>query len=133
MIYLYASLIFIGYHIVNIPLAYWNVEIVIDRIINGNKKQIEHFWWGLGYALICIPQYFLFGGWFLFAILIPHLTIFAPAYNYYRGFPLFNLSKTSSSLTDRILVKAGFKDIEGPVLLAEFMAIVFFTISLYQL
>lgn len=133
MNYFIASLIFVGYHLVNIPLAYWNVEIVMNRIIDGNKKQIEHFWWGLGYAIICLPQYFLFGGWFLIAIIIPHLTIFAPMYNHYRGFEPFTLSKTSSSLTDRFMVRIGLKDIEGACILAELLAIVFFTISLYQL
>lgn len=133
MIYVNAILIFIAYHAINIPLAFWNVQIVISRIGKGDKRQINHFLWAAGYLLICVPQYFLFNIWFAVAVVIPHLSIFAPAYNHYRGFAPFNLSRTSNSMTDRILVKMGFKDIEGICILAEILAIALFTISLYHL
>src|SRR4029077_20283266 len=110
---------FVVYHGINIFLGWWNAAIVQRRIDSGNKKQIEHFYWALMYAALCVPWYWAFGPWYVLALGLLHLSIFGPAYNAYRGIYRFNLSKTTTSAIDRTLLKMGFKTLEWPCIIAE--------------
>ncbi len=125
-------IIFVLYHFVNIGLGKWNAVIVQHRIDSGNPKQIEHFWWGLMYGALCLPWYWVYGHNFMYVLaLVPlHLSIFAPAYNSYRGLARFNLSKTSKAITDKTLVKMGFKSMEIPCAIAEVISIILLLISI---
>ena len=64
-----AIIFFLGYHGLNILIANWNVNTVIDRMAKGNRRQIEHFWYGLGYLIICLPMYCIANIWFVLAVI----------------------------------------------------------------
>lgn len=123
--------IYAGYHVANILIAKWNAHTVAVRTRKGNPKQIEHFWYFVGYCLICAPQYWLVNAWFAEAVLVLHGSIFPIAYNSFRHLAPFNLSKTSKSKYDKFLVRIGFKDMEIPDFAAEFISALLFTISLF--
>jgi len=125
--------IFLAYHLVNYILGEWNAHIVKQRIKKDNRHQIEHFAWFAGYCIICAPQYWVFNIWFAMALMPIHLSIFAPAYNHFRGLAPFNLSLTTTSILDRTLVKIGCKDLETACFVAEFISVGLFIISLFKL
>jgi len=128
-----AILLFILYHYLNIQIGKWNAAIVKKRKEKGNKKQIEHGWWFLGYLIVCAPQYWLVNIWFALSLIPLHLSIFAVAYNKYSGISPFNLSLTTDAITDQTLVKMGFTSLEWPCVIAEVVAGVLFVISLISL
>jgi|GEM_PF-4888422 len=123
--------IYIGYVLVNIIIAKWNAVVVADRIRKGNPKQIEHGWYFLLYVALCVPQYWFINLWFVGAVFCLHGSAFPVAYNLFRGITPFNLSKTSKSKYDQKLVQMGFKDMEIPDFIAEFVSALLFTISLF--
>jgi hypothetical protein len=124
--------IFVLYHVANYLLGIWNAQIVATRIKKDNRHQIEHFAWFAGYCLICAPQYWIFNFWFVLALMPIHLSIFAPAYNHGRHLAPFNLSRTSTSILDRTLVKIGCNDLELACFVAELIAVVVFIFSLFK-
>lgn len=131
--YISAIIIFALYHYLNIQLGRWNVSIVKKRKAAGKKNQIEHGWWFLGYLIICAPQYWLINLWFALSLIPLHLSIFAVAYNHFIGLLPFNLSKTSDAITDRMLVRMGFNDMEWPCIIAESVSLILFIVSLILL
>lgn len=124
--------IFLVYHGINILLAWQNKQIVQKRLNHKDLRQIEHFWWGLMYGALCLPWYWIhgYGIWYVLALVPLHLSIFAPAYNDYRGLETFNLSKSSKAILDRTLVKMGFKSLEWPCFIAEVLSIILLLISI---
>ncbi len=124
-----AILVFLAYHGLNVFLGWQNKQVVQKRLNHKDLRQIEHFWWALAYCIGCSPMYWCYNLWFAIAILFPHLSIFGPAYNLYRGFAAFNLSKTSKATTEMIMVRIGLKDTETVCIIAEVIAVILFTIS----
>lgn len=102
--------VFLGFSAINIGIAEWNDTVRRRRIKNGNPKQIEHFWYGLGYGILCGGVFYIFRSWTeLGSILFLHISVFTVAYNRFSDNPAFNLSKTSKAITDKALVKIGLK------------------------
>lgn len=105
--------IWLGFALLNIVIAWWNDRVRRARIRLGNPKQIEHFWYALGYSLLCAGVWYRSRSWVeLISILLLHISVFTVAYNLRSDNPAFNLSRTSKSLTDRLLVSLGFKSYE---------------------
>jgi len=97
----------------NIGIAEWNDSTRRRRIANKNPKQIEHFWYALGYLLLCgIPFYISRNWWELASLLLLHPSVFNTAFNIFSGKPSFYLSPSSQSLFDRTLIRMGFKSTE---------------------
>lgn len=130
---IWAIVAFVGYHGLNVFLGWWNVEIVMSRIVQGNKKQIEHGWWLFGYLVVCLPMEWAFNSWFALSVMLLHASIFPVSYNLFKGMPPFYLSKSTTSAFDRAMVKAGLKSSEVINLISEVVAIILFTISLFNL
>lgn len=99
--------------VANIGIAEWNDSVRRARIANKNPKQIEHFWYGLGYVLLCGIPFYISRNWFeLGSLVLLHLSVFPVAYNRFADLPAFHLSSTSSSITDKLMVKIGLKSTE---------------------
>lgn len=128
-----AIFIFALYHGVNIFLGWQNKQTVQKRLDHHDLRQIEHFLWGLMYAALIIPWFWVYDIWFVLALIPLHLSVFPVAYNLYRDLPAFNLSKTSKAITDRILVRMGLKSMESVCFGAEVLAIFLITISIRKL
>lgn len=108
------------FFLANIAIAEWNDTVRRNRIKKGNPKQIEHFWYGLGYGLLCGGVFYISRSWIeLISILLLHISVFTVAYNRFSDLPAFNLSKTSKAITDRLLVKLRLKSYE-PVAVPAF-------------
>lgn len=129
---LWIILIFLLWHAVNIFLAWQNKQLVQKRLNHKDFHQVEHFLWGLMYAALCVPWYFIFGLWFTLALIPLHLSVFPIAYNDYRGMTPFNLSKTSKASTDKLMVKIGLKSTEGVNLASEGLSIIFLIITILK-
>lgn len=115
--------IFVG---VNIVVAESNDSTRRRRIANKNPKQIEHFWYALGYLLLCgIPFYISRNWWELFSLLLLHLSIFPCAYNLFSGNPLFHLSPTSNAITDRFMRWCRLKSTEEVNIISFCLSIIF--------
>jgi len=129
-------IIFVVYHFVNIFLGWQNKQVVQKRLNHKDLRQIEHFAWGAMYGALCLPWYWIpghgWGIWYVLALVPLHLSVFAPAYNDYRGLAPFNLSLTSKSIIDKTLVKMGFKTLEWPCLISEVLAAILLTISILK-
>lgn len=105
------SLGFLIYAGINIGIAYWNNQTRLKRIKNKDLRQINHPVWAGIYAILCVPAYFIFHNiWFLIALVFLHISIFPVAYNLFSKLKPFNLSKTTSAITDRIMVALGLKN-----------------------
>ena len=104
-------IIWFGYALVNVALAGINSNIVKHRISTGDKNQINHVAWSFYYILLFTPMFFIFKNWyFIGGLILLHLSVFPVAYNLFMGLKPFNLSTTSKSITDRIMVKMGLKN-----------------------
>lgn len=125
--------IFLAWHGINIFIAWQNKQIVQKRIDHKDLTQIEHFWWGFGYLLICLPFYWVFNLWFALALIPLHLSIFPVAYNDYRGLTPFNLSKTSKAITDKIMVRLGLQNTLLVNFGAEALSLILLFLSLKKL
>ncbi len=117
---------------INIFIAEWNDSTRRHRIANKNPKQIEHFWYGVGYCVLCgIPFYISRNWWELFSIVLLHLSIFPCAYNFFSDNNLFHLSPTSSALTDKTMRQWGFKSTEEVNITAFCLSIIFLFIQIF--
>lgn len=117
----------------NIALAEWNDTIRRNRIKEGNPKQIEHFWWGLAYCICCGAVFYISRNWWqFFSLLLLHLSIFPVSYNLFAGQPTFALSKTSKAITDRWMVKLGFKSTEEVNIISFCISLIFLMLQLYK-
>jgi hypothetical protein len=99
----------------NILLGKWQVSLVRKAINKGVAKAILHGFWAAAYAGVCaIPVIIYHVAWNKAAILMIsfagiHASIFPIAFNWFDGNPAFNLSKTSTSIIDKIQVRLRFK------------------------
>jgi len=120
-------IVWIIFVILNIVIAKSNDITRRKRIANKNSKQIEHFWYGLGYGILCaIPCFLLKSYTELFSLSLLHISVFPVMYNIYSKLPIFNLSKTSKAITDRLMVKLGLKS-------TKWVNIIAFCLSLLSL
>jgi hypothetical protein len=116
---------------INTGIAWWNDHVRRVRIRIGDPRQIEHFWYGLGYCLLVAAAWYFSRSWWQIGALLPlHLSVFTVAYNLYSDNPPFNLSKTSKALTDRFLVWLGFKSYEVVAVAAFILSIVFLILQI---
>lgn len=124
------SAIWVIYVFLNVGIADENNDVRLKRIASGNPKQIEHFWYALGYTAACSVWFLIFKEWFFFSsLLIIHLGIFPTAYNIFSKLPIFNLSHTSTAISDRIMVKIGLKNTAIVNIAATALSIIFLIIS----
>lgn len=106
----FVIVIWLLFMLINSLIAESNDQTRRNRIKKGNKRQIEHFWYGLGYGILClIPFYISRNWWELISLLLLHISVFPVAYNVFGGLKPFNLSTTSDAITDKIMVKLGLK------------------------
>lgn len=120
--------LFVG---INISIAEWNDSVRRKRIKNGNTKQIEHFWYGLGYGILCGAIFYISRNWAeFFSLLLLHLGVFPPAYNRFSDLPMFNLSKTSRAITDRIMVAMKLKSTEEVNIIAFCISVILMVVQL---
>lgn len=118
---------------INIAIAEWNDTVRRSRIKAGNPRQIEHFWYWLGYCLLCLPVYLISESWVeLLSILLLHISVFTVSYNRFSDLPAFNLSKTSKAITDRTLVKIGLKSYAPVAIPAFIISLALFTLQLFH-
>lgn len=108
---------------VNIMMARLHSVLVKKAIATNTTTAILHGAWGFAYlGLTMIPLFFHWNSlkWtnalngFSYGLL--HASVFPFFYNGFRGLHEFNLSTTSKSLYDRILVKLKFKTAEMPII-----------------
>ncbi len=57
----------------NIFLAEWNDSVRRQRIANKNPKQIEHFWYALGYCILCGVPFWISHNWLQLELQLPRL------------------------------------------------------------
>jgi len=120
--------------LINILLAEWNNSVRLKRIANKNPKQIEHFWYGLGYGILCaIPFYISRNYWQLFSLLLLHLNVFSVSYNLFSELPAFHLSLSTKSVTDRVMRAIGLKSIEEVAIISFCISTVFLMFQLFKL
>jgi hypothetical protein len=117
---------------INILVAESNDATRRRRIANKNTKQIEHFWYALGYCILCgIPFYISRNWWELGSLLLLHISIFPCAYNFFSDNNLFHLSPTSEALTDRTMRQLGLKSTEEVNIIAFCISIIFLFIQIF--
>lgn len=110
----------------NIFIAELNDSTRRRRIANKNPKQIEHFWYALGYCILCgIVFYISRNYWELTSLLLLRSSVFAVAYNLFSENPAFYISGTTNSAYDRMLKFLGFKSSEVPVFITFIMSLLF--------
>lgn len=105
-------IIWFGFILANALIAYLNNVERVDHIHNSDTSQVNHPLWGFIYSIL------VFGEWFFndknyfiaVSILLQHISFFPVIYNLITDVPVFNLSKTSSALTDKLMVKIGLKN-----------------------
>lgn len=125
--------VWLGFILVNIAVAKWNDRVRRIRIRIGNPKQIEHFWYGLGYCLLCGALFYKSRNWAqLGSILLLHISVFTVAYNRFSDNPAFNLSKTTKALTDKTLVKIGLKSYAPVAIPAFAVSLALFILQLFH-
>jgi hypothetical protein len=123
-------LMFIG---VNAGIAFLNNEERLANIADKITTQVNHVGWTvvyLGLMVMIILTVGLVSRWPLHvfeflgsAILFQRLSIFPVFYNLFAKLPPFNLSRTTTALTDQLLVDVGFKN-------SAFINILMFVLSL---
>lgn len=102
----YALFVFI-----NLIIADVNNQKRLSNIASGNTAQINHYFWSGLYLVLVAAMWFPFHNWFYIGgLILQRLGVFPVLYNLEAKLPPFNLSKTSDAITDRALVKLGFKN-----------------------
>jgi hypothetical protein len=131
---IFVIIVWIVFAIVNIGIAELNDSTRRRRIANKNPKQIEHFWYGLGYCILCgIPFYISRNYWELFSLLLLHASIFACAYNLFSGNPMFYLSSSTTAITDGTYRKLGLKSIEEPAVISFCISLIMLMLQLFKI
>lgn len=121
--------IFVG---ANILIAEWNDSVRRHRIANKNPKQIEHFWYGLGYCILCGIPFYISRNWLeFFSLILLHASVFPVSYNLFVGLSPFTLSKTSKAIFDKTLVKWKFKSTEEVNIIAFCISIILLFIQIF--
>lgn len=105
-------IIWLCFHCINALIAYINNHERLEHIATKNPAQVDHPLWGFLYGATCAIQwYFNKENWWLVgSILLLHISIFPVIYNLFSDVPVFNLSKTTSAITDKLMVKIGLKN-----------------------
>lgn len=123
--------IFVIFIIINIVIASINNKLRLKAIAENKTDAIKHGWWALGYGILCALPFLFTHSWLQFISLgMLHLSIFPVSYNLFAKLPTFNLSKTSSSLIDKLQVSLGFQNSEFINALSLILSVVLLTIQL---
>lgn len=118
----------------NICIAEWNNTVRLKRIANKNPKQIEHFWYALGYCILCgIVFYVSRNYWELASLLLLRSSVFAVAYNKFSDLPAFHLSISTTSWWDRLLRTIGLKSIEEVAIISFCISVTLVMFQLFKL
>lgn len=124
-------IVFVG---LNFCIAWSNDQTRRYRIAHKITKQINHFVWGAAYTAACLVPLIWFSWPFSAAIFLQHICFFPIFYNAQSGQDdIFHLSTTTTALTDRILVKLGFKTTEAVNLVGLFASLGLLTYALFKL
>jgi hypothetical protein len=110
-----------------VALAIIHKSIVDYRKRTGDKKQIQHGIWAVIYCALVAPMWFIaHDWWYMASLMLLHFYIFGGAYSWIvNGNSPFYLSKTSSAITERLMVWLGFKSTETPYLISAVTGIYF--------
>lgn len=118
----------------NIGIAEWNDSTRRRRIANKNPKQIEHFWYALGYCILCGAVFYISRNyWELTSLLLLRSSVFSVAYNKFSDLPAFHLSLSTSSVFDKALRCLGLKSIEEVAIISFCISITFVMFQLFKL
>lgn len=132
MTWWFISGIWCAFVVGNICLAEWNDTVRRKRIKNGNTKQIEHFWYGLGYCVLCGGVFYISRSWWEFvSLILLHASIFPVSYNRFSDLPAFHLSTTSAAITDRVMVKLGLKSTEEVNIIAFCISVILLFLQIF--
>ena len=87
----------------------------IHSVLTKENSKILHGVWGFIYALICAIPFLIVDFNFkavelYISLVLLHLSVFPVVYNSFMELPPFNLSKTTTALTDRFMVYIGLKN-----------------------
>lgn len=115
-------LIYVG---VNICIAELNDKTRRKRIANKTYKQINHPLWSAIYCALCAIPIYISRSWIeAISILLLHISIFPISFNVFSGQSTFNLSKTTTAWTDRMMVKMGLKSTEEVNIIAFCISVI---------
>jgi hypothetical protein len=127
------AIIFLLFVAINAGIAFLNNQERLANIADNVTTQVNHALWTLTYIVlvsIVLLTAGLIEGWPLHvfeflaaAIIAQRLSIFPVFYNLFAKLPPFNLSRTTTALTDQLLVDVGFKN-------SAFINILMFVLSL---
>jgi hypothetical protein len=106
-------ILWVVYILGNVALGRWHGYLRTRAVAKGQTIAIRHGWWGLLYAGLCAIPVVWSHSWYEYgSLILLHLSIFPVTYNLASGISMFNLSKTSTAITDRLMVWTGLKDTE---------------------
>ena len=125
-------LIWLGWHGINIFIAWQNKQVVQKRLNHHDVRQIEHALWFTGYCIICAPFYWIQDIWYAVSLVALHGSVFPYAYNKYRGLKGFNLSLTTNSSFDKLQVRMGLKSSALVNIGCELISIALLIISIFK-
>lgn len=119
--------LYILFAAINILMAAIHDAIRRHEISIARFRPIHHGYWAAGYLL---ATGLLWPAWpLMIAVILQRLALFPLAFNFFAEKPLFNLSKTSKALTDRLLLWVGFRSTEIVTIVALVLSIVLLTIK----
>jgi len=118
--------------LINVSMAWLHNQLRLAAIKKGTKA-ISHGWWGLLYCGLCsIPLIWIHDFYFVGSLVMVHLSAFPVALNTFAGIYPFSLSKTSTAITDRMMVSLGLKDTEIVNVAAQLVSFTLLLISILK-
>lgn len=106
---------------VNLGMAWHHANLIQDG------RPIRHGWWGLAYVLLAALMAWINGSWLLFMDLcLVRKVVFDLSLNTMRGLPLFYVSRTTTSIIDRVHYRL-FGLNSKPYMAVYFMLIIILT------
>lgn len=127
------AIIWLVFVLLNIGWAFLHAVLITNRIAAGDDRQIEHIEYGILYTLIMALSFLYVNKsgnvllqFILYAVSLSllHLSVFPIILNRLRGIPTFNLSHTSTSLIDRLMVRVGLKNTKAVNIAAFILSII---------
>lgn len=105
--------VWVCYLALSMSLAGFHDIYRVSYMKAGMKERFKHWAWALFYFFCCLFSFLFFHNWYLVVSLsLLHISIFPVVCNTLAERPVFNLNKNSTLITDRIMIKLGFKDTE---------------------
>ncbi len=125
-------ILYISFILANIVIAFENDYVRRYRIRHGITKQIEHFWYGLGYCVLCSVPFFWIHDWrFISSIILLHASIFPVAFNLFKygGKKPFDLSLSTTAIYDTTLARMNFKSMLLPDIIFQVASFTFLILT----